>query len=307
MSGQSSFLADLLNRWDLIMGSEWSFHLRGDRSSAYLSFSVVCFVRDGSPRGASPILFPSPESPGGLLECVSRSLGRLGAVRFPSPFVGWGLDQVGETFLSRALVPLLCLRRVWFAFHPLPFSWFSRLSSIAARCVSLQFRAVSRPLTMSWPEGLGSHALSWIFLCSLEISRCPANLPCCVPPPGVVALFLQDLARDLCVPFSLRLSGFLTRSPLFLLVLASFGFPSMLHVLHFKSLTAELRLVCPSPPSHIVVAKVLDLLYSSFCRLLCTGCPNVSTIALETFRFSGAVRFSLPVTSSALWPVVLPC
>ena len=45
--------------------------------------------------------------------------------------------------------------------------------------------AFSRPLTMSWPEGLGSHALSWNFLCSLEICRCPSDLQSCVPPRGL--------------------------------------------------------------------------------------------------------------------------
>ena len=44
---------------------------------------------------------------------------------------------------------------------------------------------------MSWTAGLGSHALSWIFLCSLEISRCPSDLQSCVPPWGLLLSSLR--------------------------------------------------------------------------------------------------------------------
>ena len=65
----------------------------------------------------------------------------------------------------------------------------------------------------------------------------------------------------------------------------------------FESVTPELRLVYPSPPSHIVGAKVLDLLCSSVCRLHCTDRPNVSKSHWETVGFSRKVRFSLPVST----------
>ena len=47
-----------------------------------------------------------------------------------------------------------------------------------------------------------------------------------------------------------------------------------------ESLTPELRMVYPSPPSRIVGAKVLDILCSPVCKLHCTYRPNVSKIAL---------------------------
>ena len=87
---------------------------------------------------------------------VSHSLSYPGGFTLSIlPFVGWRLDRVRKTFLSGALVPLLCLRRVWFSFCPLSFSWFSRFSSVKAGYISLRFRALSRPLPRSCPAGLG--------------------------------------------------------------------------------------------------------------------------------------------------------
>ena len=88
----------------------------------------------------------------------------------------------------------------------------------------------------------------------------PAEL---LSPTGVVTLFLQGLARGLYVPFWSSVERFLAPSPLFLLALASSGLTGILHVLRFESLTPEVSLVCPSPPSRFVVAKTLDLLCSS--------------------------------------------
>ena len=157
---------------------------------------------------------------------------------------------------------------------------FSQLSSIVARCVSLQFRALSRPLTMSWP------CRTWfacsimdlsMFLRNFSVPVGPAELR---PPPGVVTLFPQGLTRGLCIPFRLRLGGSLpghrsSSQPLprlELLACATF--------LRFESLTPELCMVYPSPSSRVVGAKVVDLLCSSVCRLHCTCHPNTSRIAL---------------------------
>ena len=138
----------------------------------------------------------------------------------------------------------------------LPFSWFYRLSSVVARYVSVQFLALSQPLTMSWPAGLGSHTLSWIFLCSLEISRCPLDLPSCISCPlgggggGSCRCSLPSGLDARSVRFFWSLVElFLARSLLSLLALASSGFADILHVLHFESLTPELRMMCPSPSS----------------------------------------------------------
>ena len=238
------------------------------RTLAFPSFDLFA---TGLPAVLPLFCFLVPESPGGLLGCVSCSLGRPGSVRFPS-FLS--LDRVGEIFLSGALVPLLCLRSVWLAVHPLPFLWLYRLSSIVARYVSLQFRALSRPLTMSWPAGLGSHALSWIFLCSLEISRCPLDLH---SPLGVVALFPQGVTRDLCVPFGL---DFLVCSTSFVLSLplqscAWFALP-----LRPGLLWRRCWISAPRFEGFVV--------------------PAVQTQAQshwETVRSSEAVRFSLTVTT----------
>ena len=95
----------------------------------------------------------------------------------------------------------------------------------------------------------------------------------------------------------------------------------------FESLTPELCLVYPSPPSRMVGAKVLDLLCSSVCRLHCTDHPDVSTISIGKllgsvgrsgfpcpsqphFVFVGADCTSLPVSAPRRlrWGlIVLPC
>ena len=75
----------LLDRRDPIMGSEWLFFRhRWMPLSCALRFSCCLIVHDGSSQVASPFLFPRPESQGGLLDCVSHSLSRPGALRFPS-------------------------------------------------------------------------------------------------------------------------------------------------------------------------------------------------------------------------------
>ena len=118
----------------------------------------------------------------------------------------------------------------------------------------------------------------------LEISRCSSNLQSCVPPPtpseGVGRSLPSGLAMGSVHPFCSWLSGFLyqvtTLPPSPCLVWISQHTPRPT----FEPLTPELRLVYPSPPSHIVAAKMLDLLCSSVCRLHCTDRPNASKIAL---------------------------
>ena len=73
----------------------------GDRSAARLGLPVAGVVRDAPHRGASPILFPRPEFPGGLLRCFSHSLGQPGRVRFSTlPLVEWVVARVGVTPIS---------------------------------------------------------------------------------------------------------------------------------------------------------------------------------------------------------------
>ena len=119
----------------------------------------------------------SSQSPWSLLDSDRPPLAGEGVVHGPSP-----------SFLVVFPVPLHC----GMVFVSLP---SFRLSFSPSPCVC--------------PAGLGSHDLSWIFLCSLEISRSPSNLQCCVPPLGVVTLILQDLTRGLQVHFGLRMSIFL--------------------------------------------------------------------------------------------------
>ena len=101
----------------------------------------------------------------------------------------------------------------------------------------------------------------------------------------------------MCVPFGLWLNGFLARSPLFLLVLASSGFPSMLHVLHsslsLQSCTWFILSLCP-----VLLGRGCWI--SSAPRFVGFTVPAVQKRAKshwETVRFSRVVRFSLPVSA----------
>ena len=60
LPGQSSVLTDLLSHRDQVLGAAWSFH--PPVATTLLGLPVAGFVRDGSPRGASPILslVPNP-------------------------------------------------------------------------------------------------------------------------------------------------------------------------------------------------------------------------------------------------------
>ena len=73
-------------------------------------------------------------------------------------------------------------------------------------CQSRQFRALSQPLTLSWPCRTG-FARSFVdFHRNFAVPFEPAEL---CSTPVVVTLFPQGLAQGLCVPFGLRLSVFL--------------------------------------------------------------------------------------------------
>ena len=70
----------------------------GESSASSLGLAVDQFVRDEPQREASPILFPCPESPGGLRGCVLSSLGQPGPVRVPTLSSGRkGGDSVRDT------------------------------------------------------------------------------------------------------------------------------------------------------------------------------------------------------------------
>ena len=85
LPGQSNVLADLLSRRDQVIGSKWSLHPPGGKSTPLcLGFSVTGLVRDSPQREASPVLLPSPGSPGYLRGCVPTSMGQPGRIRFSS-------------------------------------------------------------------------------------------------------------------------------------------------------------------------------------------------------------------------------
>ena len=79
--GQSIVLADLLSRWDQVIGTEWSLHpwVARDLHRRWGSHQSTCSRRVTT--RASPVLFPCPGSPGGLRGCVPSFLGQPGPVR----------------------------------------------------------------------------------------------------------------------------------------------------------------------------------------------------------------------------------
>ena len=109
--GSSSVLAGLLDRQDPIMRSEWFFPSPVEATLlhawAFPSFDLLPLFCSLVLNRRVVFLNAFIEPPWGYMLSVL-------------PFVGWRLDRVGETFLSGALVPLLCLRLVWFASRPSP-------------------------------------------------------------------------------------------------------------------------------------------------------------------------------------------
>ena len=89
LPGQSNVLADLLSRRDQVIGTEWSLHPRVARDllRRWGSLSIDLFATSFHAK-PSPILFPSPGSPGSLRGCVSPSLGQPGSLRVSALFSG---------------------------------------------------------------------------------------------------------------------------------------------------------------------------------------------------------------------------
>ena len=122
LPGQSYVLTGLLSRRGPgYRGSMVSPPAGGDWSAARLGLPVAGLVRDDPPRGASPMLFPHPESPGSHLGCILYSLGQPGRVRVPTlPHrMGGGLSW-RDSNLFMTLVAPLWPEKVWFADLPLP-------------------------------------------------------------------------------------------------------------------------------------------------------------------------------------------
>ena len=85
LPGQSNVLADLLSRWDQF------YRVRvvspppgGESTPSCLRFSVAGLVRNSPQSEATPVLLPSPGSPGRLRGCVPTSVGQPGRVRISS-------------------------------------------------------------------------------------------------------------------------------------------------------------------------------------------------------------------------------
>ena len=124
--------------------------------SCALGFSRCLMVHDGYPRVASP----RPELQGGLLDCISLSSSRPGALRFPSLLSSVG-DWVesGRLFSLEPWSPSSACGGCGSRSIPSP-SRGSPGYSIEAGNVSLQFWALSQPFLRSCPAGIGSLAIS---------------------------------------------------------------------------------------------------------------------------------------------------
>ena len=143
----------------------------GDHSSACLGLPVAGLVSDAPPCGASPILFPRPESPGGLLGCVLLSLGQPGRVRFSTlPLVGWVMARVGEAPISPGLwSPPSGRGRSGLQTFPFPYSSVSWFTYVVARfCRFHQFWVSVSPSLCLCPAGLGSHGVITLILQGLD-------------------------------------------------------------------------------------------------------------------------------------------
>ena len=193
-------------------GSMVSSPSGGDRSAARLGLPVAGLVREAPPRGASHMLFPRPESPGGLLGCISHSLWQPGSARVSTlPLVGWVVARVGETPISPWLwSPPLAREGV--VRRPSPSLTRGSPGSLMSwqGFVSLDsYRLSVSPWFSLCPAVLGSGSLSWIFLCSLEISRRPSNLSSYVPLRGL-SLSSFGAWHEICTfLFGHRMSVFL--------------------------------------------------------------------------------------------------
>ena len=269
LPGQSSVLADLLSRRDQVMGAAWSFHpLVAIALLSAWGFPSLDLFAMGLP-AVLPLFCSFVPNPWViLLDAFCVHWGTLGmyALRPSCCRMGGWLEPERPPFSPRLWLPPTPtapphLAGVEVVRSPSP-SLLKIFPVLFRRGKMMSVSPVSgsqSALNCLGPAGLGSHVLSWIFLCSFEISRCRRT--CGVAFPREVVP--QGLARGLCVPFGSSVERFLAQSLLFLLALASSGITGILHFLRFESLTPELSMVYPSPLSRFVVAKALDLLCSS--------------------------------------------
>ena len=189
------------------MGTAWSFHL--SVAAALLrawGFPLFDLLAAGLPTVLPLFCSLVPNQQVVFLDVFRVYWASLDLYAFRPSF-----HRVGKTILYGALVapPLHCRGGCGVRSVPFPSRGFTGYLPIVARCVNLQFRALSRPLPLSWP------CRTWferpivdisMFLRNFSMPVEPAELR---SPPGVVTLIPQGLTRDLCVPFGLRLGGFL--------------------------------------------------------------------------------------------------
>ena len=252
-------------------------------------------VHDRSPRVASPCLFPRPESQGGLLDCVSLSLNRPGALSYPSSLssAGGGIE-LGRPFFLKLWSPSSACCGCGLRSVPSP----SRGSP--GRLPSRQGMSVSGfGLSVGPSLGLVLQVLVRSLYREFFLGILDARQTCRVAfPPGGCRSLPSGLARSsghsLCSWLSVFLYQVTVLPPSPCLVWIFQHAPR----LSFESLTPELRMVYPSPLSRIVGAKVLDILCSSVCRLRCTDRPNASKNRIG--KLLGSVwrsGFSLPISA----------
>ena len=158
------------------------FHHRWMPLSCALGISRCFIAHDGSPRVASPFLSPRPESQGGLLDCVSHSLSRPGALRFPSFLSsGGGWVESGRLFSLELWSPSSACGGCGLRFVPSP----SRGSP--GYLPSRQGMSVS---------GFGLSVSPYLGLV-LQVLVRPSNLQSCVPP-GELLLSSLRTCQEIC-------------------------------------------------------------------------------------------------------------
>ena len=151
--------------------------------------------------------FPPPESPGGLLGCISRSLGHPGSIRFQSFLSSdWGGGGGGSSRRDHSLR----------GSGPPPLTEVGVVRGSSPPLLVILLVIFHRGKVCQSPvSGSQSACRTWfarsimdlsMFLRNFSVPVGPAELH---SPPGVVAFFPQGLTRDLCIPYGLRLSGFL--------------------------------------------------------------------------------------------------
>ena len=285
----------LLDHQDLIMGSEWLFFRhRWMPLSCALGFSRCMIVHDGSPRVASPFLFPRPESQGGFLDCVSHSLSCPGALRFPSFFssVG-GWVKSGRFFSLELWSPSSACGGCGSRSVPSPFR------GSPGYLPSRQGTSVSGFVPSASPYlGLVPQVLVHSLIVDFSSKFLDARRTCRVAfPSGGCRCLPSGLARRSVHSVCSWLSAFLSQvtalppSPCFS------GFSGMLHVL-LSSLSLQSCAWFILPLRPVLLGRRCWI--SSAPRFVGFTVPTVQTRAKshwEPVGFSREVRFSLPVSA----------